>query len=830
MLLQGASHSSNHPTAENLIDWTPDLSSVSKLLLDVCLSQDQQEVIYGCQGISTLMSSVVSEGQKMSSDTKSKQNSGSVQSDNYYAWTADISALIIRQLEGMNQTNVSYDLEVESNDSLPKKRLHFDPSVPLLSMLYDLVCVHKDTHAFNIPSTVVSQGFHKCYEICCSATVPLWLSRQGRLLALRCAILLLSIATLESIQAIKLNIDNAVNSNEESFDNGWGICLENEFSQYEPSDDSAHDENLKSIILEVLHRRLKDDDFIGGKCLESSPHMHNAVESEEISSFPVDDHPTQDKKLEGCWLCEDMVLSLRIGHKNTRYRGWLEVIIRSPTSRSRRLLRLPDHISVGNPNTPTSLWYPPSIRNAQKLDHSDIDIEETSEALLKAKSVMDRYHLIVGERLKNTNINIQKLQKPSISSRAESHINVRTTRSTNTPPPFDLDADFESDVEDKSEHHDRNLEEKRVNKTIEYEEELKDDFPPTSALRHRPFSDSDLCLHEFRPRSNNVYKFLEESFGKNSKNLKSTIDTLLDMGFTDSAIGIPYHPEIESNTSLSNTIEAKMQPLIVSPKLQRAINILDRTSHFQTHKIGLMFIDSAVVSEDAENGSVYDNINGNDNIGEIYALNDKHGSPGFLEFAKDLGSFVLSRHLKYFSGGLDTSSYASDGEFALIHMSDDTDCDGRRFKTGGTMMLFHTLPLMPLGINNRKKHVGNDYVHIVYLERVNNKYNYNIEEQDSVVGGQFSFVTIYVMPLLASEGMKITVKIRSGLDDKTYSTLSHLAGTTMLSRGPTAARYIRQLAARADLACRSIQEDRIGLFSNWEERLIQIREMKRYVL
>lgn len=285
---------------------------------------------------------------------------------------------------------------------------------------------------------------------------------------------------------------------------------------------------------------------------------------------------------------------------------------------------------------------------------------------------------------------------------------------------------------------------------------------------------------------------------------------MTNLGIPETNFGISHHPDVDKLDE--NVRENVMRPLEMGPKLQRALNILDRTVPFQTHKIGLLF---AGLSKKEKAGD------------EVNILNVKHGSVGFIEFTKELGSLVLNRHLKYFSGGLDTSPYASDGEFILIHGINEVK--DHRSSSGETMMVFHCVPFMPEGLNNRKRHVGNDYVQLIYVEDSSDCNVCDEAGEGTLISGEFGFVTILIVPIKGMNSFKVNLRIRTGLDCLTNNTLSHLCGSVVTYGGSATAKYVRQLAARADLACRSVQEDRIGLFSNWEERLTQIREMKRYV-
>ena len=216
---------------------------------------------------------------------------------------------------------------------------------------------------------------------------------------------------------------------------------------------------------------------------------------------------------------------------------------------------------------------------------------------------------------------------------------------------------------------------------------------------------------------------------------------------------------------------------------------------------------------------------------EKHLLGISGASPLFLKFCQKLGSIVPTRHLRHFSGGLDTSQYSADGNFAMAWVETESVVplpggrDKRKF-IGKRMVLFHSIPLMPSGINTRKRHVGNDVVHIIFVE--DDIESALHDEREVSISGEFCLVTIYVIPMLETNHMaKIILKTKKDLDENMLESLQHLVGSSIMPFA-AAAFYVRQLAVRADLACRSILQDRLGIFSNWQERIRQIKDLERY--
>jgi len=212
--------------------------------------------------------------------------------------------------------------------------------------------------------------------------------------------------------------------------------------------------------------------------------------------------------------------------------------------------------------------------------------------------------------------------------------------------------------------------------------------------------------------------------------------------------------------------------------------------------------------------------------GDNWILNVKNSSPLFTNFCSGLGTLTSLKNLRIFSGGMDTSDYASDGKFALCWIESPSKMEPSIF-VGKSMVLFHSVPLMPPGVNTRKRHVGNDFVHIVFCEES----QLNTSGNDvgmQIISGEFCFVTILIVPMCEKNNMaSITLILKEDLDARVKRNLSHLTGSMVMPFSASSV-YVRHLAIRADLACRSALQDTLGLFSNWQERMQQIRRLERY--
>ena len=158
----------------------------------------------------------------------------------------------------------------------------------------------------------------------------------------------------------------------------------------------------------------------------------------------------------------------------------------------------------------------------------------------------------------------------------------------------------------------------------------------------------------------------------------------------------------------------------------RSLSVLDRTPVIDLHKIGVLYLDQGQSTE-------------SDMLGNV------RGSEAYGEFLESLGSwFQLDKSRNIYSGGLDTSGEMIDGVYALAHVERLSQC------------VFHVTTLMPYRETDplstfKKRHIGNDYVNIIWNE---SKRLYSLE----TIQGQFNFVAIVIEPL--DSGYQVTVQVK----------------------------------------------------------------------
>uniref|UniRef100_A0AAQ5YE88 Tuberin n=1 Tax=Amphiprion ocellaris TaxID=80972 RepID=A0AAQ5YE88_AMPOC len=235
------------------------------------------------------------------------------------------------------------------------------------------------------------------------------------------------------------------------------------------------------------------------------------------------------------------------------------------------------------------------------------------------------------------------------------------------------------------------------------------------------------------------------------------------------------------------------KPLLL-PKTQvidRAVKVLDQMPPYDTHKIGVVFVGAGQVNN------------------EVAILSNEYGSNRYAALLTGLGKLI---HLKdcdpdqIFLGGLD--QYGDDGEFTYCWHDDIMQA------------IFHIATLMPnresdKGCCNKKRHIGNDFVMVVY----------NDSGEDYKLGtikGQFNFVEVIIKPL-DYECNLVTLQCRKDLEGLVDTTVVKIVSDCNLPL------LVRQMALHANMASlvhqyRANPSDAYA--SKWLARLRHIKRIR----
>ena len=181
---------------------------------------------------------------------------------------------------------------------------------------------------------------------------------------------------------------------------------------------------------------------------------------------------------------------------------------------------------------------------------------------------------------------------------------------------------------------------------------------------------------------------------------------------------------------------ASSHPILVPSSIQTAIKNLDRIPPYETHKIGVIYVGRGQANKEAE------------------ILANEHGSVRYMEFLQRLGRLISLNEVDTrgtYIGGLEVSG--EDGKFAYMWKDDVLQvnilsCPGTvldKFSYENLQVIFHVATLMPTketdpACTNKKRHIGNDYVTIVYNDS-------GEDYQMNTIRGQFNHACVIVEPL-----------------------------------------------------------------------------------
>jgi hypothetical protein len=168
-------------------------------------------------------------------------------------------------------------------------------------------------------------------------------------------------------------------------------------------------------------------------------------------------------------------------------------------------------------------------------------------------------------------------------------------------------------------------------------------------------------------------------------------------------------------------------------KIQRHLNVFDRTPTVDFHKIGVIYVGAGQIEER-----------------EILA--NTMGSPDFTDFVDGLGELVRLKGTDLNTGGLDHEE-DFDGEFAYF------------WRDRTTEIVFHVTTMMPTREEDplctyKKRHIGNDFVNIIFN-------NSGLPWRFGTIPSQFNFVSIVISPEARSSFVSSRLLTR-GPDDKVF--------------------------------------------------------------
>lgn len=239
--------------------------------------------------------------------------------------------------------------------------------------------------------------------------------------------------------------------------------------------------------------------------------------------------------------------------------------------------------------------------------------------------------------------------------------------------------------------------------------------------------------------------------------------------------------------------------------LERAIRNLDRTPVLELHKVGVMYVAPGQTKET-----------------EI--LSNRTGSPAYTNFLANLGHIIkLKDQRSVYPGGLDTTSDL-DGEYAYVWWDEIAQ------------IVFHATTMMPNlshdpNRTSKKRHVGNDWVRIVWNDS-GEPYRFD------TLSTQFQLVNIVIEPHSSgitaaysnsaheNEFFKLTLQRAEGVPE--FGPLGEFK-LLSLKNLPSYVREISLLASLFaqvyDFTKRDTRHDEY--VTNWRQRLKIIKSLRK---
>ncbi|XP_072455631.1 tuberin isoform X7 [Notamacropus eugenii] len=237
------------------------------------------------------------------------------------------------------------------------------------------------------------------------------------------------------------------------------------------------------------------------------------------------------------------------------------------------------------------------------------------------------------------------------------------------------------------------------------------------------------------------------------------------------------------------------KPLLLPPETcERSVKLLDQVPPYDTHKIAVLYVGEGQSSS------------------ELAILSNEHGSYRYTEFLTGLGKLIELKDCqpdKIYLGGLDVCG--EDGQFTYCWHDDIMQA------------IFHIATLMPTKDLDKyrcdkKRHLGNDFVSIIY----------NDSGEDFKLGtikGQFNFVHVIITPL-DYECNLVTLQCRKDMEGLVDTSVAKIVSDRNL---PFVARQMALHANMASQVHHSRSNPTDSYPSKWIVRLRHIKRLRQRI-
>ncbi|KAL6091906.1 hypothetical protein STEG23_002832 [Scotinomys teguina] len=240
--------------------------------------------------------------------------------------------------------------------------------------------------------------------------------------------------------------------------------------------------------------------------------------------------------------------------------------------------------------------------------------------------------------------------------------------------------------------------------------------------------------------------------------------------------------------------ESNKPILLPNESFERSVQLLDQIPSYDTHKIAVLYVGEGQSSS------------------ELAILSNEHGSYRYTEFLTGLGRLIELKDCqpdKVYLGGLDVCG--EDGQFTYCWHDDIMQA------------VFHIATLMPTKDVDKhrcdkKRHLGNDFVSIIY----------NDSGEDFKLGtikGQFNFVHVIITPLDYKCNL-LTLQCRKDMEGLVDTSVAKIVSDRNLSF------MARQMALHANMASQvhHSRSNPTDIYpSKWIARLRHIKRLRHRI-
>ncbi|CAG8460668.1 4214_t:CDS:2 [Racocetra fulgida] len=450
----------------------------------------------------------------------------------------------------------------------------------------------------------------------------------------------------------------------------------------------------------------------------------------------------KDKVKLSTWVQGNSFLTI----KTMKSLGWAEIIIRRPSGTVAFLCKLENRNKLDGIDLNTL--------PATLMAHYDPDSQNVIPLPTSVTDMMPCHSEIITEvsQQEISNVHIVSGEKSFVVETQQNNLKIEEKLITIKPENEDSDQKISPQTESLEDHIDQS----HVNET-----------QPESSLNGNKAS-----LMTFSTKQQHI---LKEIFTPNLLNEENNMYRKDDPHVDPSFLFLQFSPYPDLISK-----EAPI-PLPDDDSTTRALSMLDLTPVVDFYKIGVLYV-------------------GKDQFNETEILSNIHGSQDYINFLNNLGTLIRLKDCKHvYTGGLDTE-YDTDGEYAY-YWEDDI-----------TQVIFHCATLMPTNLERdpqcslKKRHIGNDYVTIVY--------NDSGHDQTESTNNSSYF--------------KIQMQRRSDMPE-----IGPITEFKMISSESLPA-FARQTALHANIFAQVFQQSggprNMEYVSNWKDRLRQIKRFKERII